>query len=135
MRIGQLATTTGVPARTIRYYEQIGVLPQPQRTEAGYRDYADGAAERLRFVRAAQGVGLRLAAIREVLQIRDAGEPPCVRVLELLRRRAHEASVQIAELERLRDELDRVVARGLSLDPKDCSPSCVCQVIEAGGPR
>src|SRR6266508_3019548 len=58
MRIGELATRTGVPAKTIRYWEQLGLLPQPARTAAGDRDYPPQAATRLGFVRAAQSIGM-----------------------------------------------------------------------------
>ncbi|MGH3981421.1 MAG: MerR family transcriptional regulator [Pseudonocardiaceae bacterium] len=74
MRIGQLAAQTGVSTKTIRYYEDIGVLHAPPRAPSGYRDYSDDAAPRLRFVRAAQSVGLTLGEIREVLAFRDRGE-------------------------------------------------------------
>jgi len=71
MRIGQLAAQTGFSVRTIRFYEQSGLLPAPPRTEGGYRVYDQDAVARLRFVRSAQTLGLSLAEIAEVLRIRD----------------------------------------------------------------
>lgn len=67
---------TGVSAKTIRYYEDIGLLPAPARSPSGYRDYSEDAAARLGFVRAAALVGLILGEIREVLAFWDRSEPP-----------------------------------------------------------
>jgi MerR family copper efflux transcriptional regulator len=74
MRIGELARQSGVPATALRYYEQLGLLPDPDRTESGYRAYGEEAVDRLAFIRAAQAVGLTLAEMRQVLGVRDAGE-------------------------------------------------------------
>jgi DNA-binding transcriptional MerR regulator len=71
VRIGQLAAQTGYSVRTIRFYEQSGLLPAPQRTPAGYRCYDQDAVTRLRFVRSAQALGLTLGEIGEVLRIRE----------------------------------------------------------------
>src|SRR6266511_4825778 len=96
MRIGELATRTGVPAKTIRYWEQLGLLPQPARTAAGYRDYQPQAATRLEFVRAAQSIGLSLREIREILAVRDRGQVPCTHVARLIDRHAAGLAERIA---------------------------------------
>jgi MerR family transcriptional regulator, copper efflux regulator len=75
MRIGQLAAQTGYSVRTIRFYEQCGILPTPERLPSGYRSYDQDAVTRLRFVRSAQTFGLSLAEIGEVLRIRDYQGP------------------------------------------------------------
>jgi MerR family copper efflux transcriptional regulator len=129
MRIGELAARTGTPAKTIRFYEGIGVLPAPARTLSQYRDYDDGAVHRLRFVRAAQALGLSLGEIREILSFRDRGETPCTHVAALLQRRAAELDERIGDLQRLRDDLVRLAGRARRLDPRDCDPSLVCHVI------
>src|SRR3954467_2244221 len=84
MRIGQLAAQTGYSVRTIRFYEQSGLLPAPSRTPAGYRSYDQDAVIRLRFVRSAQALGMSLAEIADVLRIRDHQGPPCGYVAQLL---------------------------------------------------
>lgn len=129
MRIGEVARRTGVTDKTIRYYEQIGILPESPRTPSGYRDYAPDVIGRLGFVRAAQGVGLSLGEIREVLAFRDRGERPCRHVHDLIRRRADELSGRIRELERMREDLRRLARRAERLDPADCDPERVCHVI------
>lgn len=61
MRIGELADNVGVNTKTVRYYESIGLMPEPDRTRSGYRDYGPDALERLQFIRDAQASGLTLA--------------------------------------------------------------------------
>jgi DNA-binding transcriptional MerR regulator len=129
MRIGELADAVGVSTKTIRYYESIGVLHEPARTTAGYRDYSRDSLESLRFIRAAQAVGLTLGEIREIVAYRDRGVVPCAHVTELLRRRAGEIDEQIAQLEVMRVELRRLERRARSLRPEDCAPSKICHVI------
>lgn len=132
MRIGELATQSGVPVKTIRYYEEIGVLAPAVRTSSGYRDYDEPAIDRLAFIRAAQAVGLTLGEIRQVVALRERGETPCAHVVELLERRASEIERRIAEMQRLRGELRRLAERAHGLDPADCDPDLVCHVITAG---
>lgn len=129
MRIGVLAQQTELSTKTIRYYEAIGVLPKPERTSSGYRDYTGDTAERLRFVRSAQAVGLTLGEIREILAYRDRGETPCTHVVDVLRRRAAQIDQQIEQLETMRAELRRLERRARTLRPADCAPSDICHVI------
>jgi DNA-binding transcriptional MerR regulator len=129
MRIGELAAQSGVPAKTIRYYESLGVLPPPPRTPASYRIYGTDALERLRFVRAAQAVGFTLAEISQILALRDDGKQPCAYVFELLARRSEAVAQRIAQLETLGAELRDLVERAAALDPKDCHPSGVCHLL------
>lgn len=124
MRIGEVADRTGVPAKTIRFWESEGLLPAPARTASGYRDYRPADAERVRFVRHAQGAGLRLDEIRQVLDISDAGEPPCQHVETLVRQRLAEVDTRIAELTQARRVLQDVAARAAAQDPADCDGYC-----------
>jgi DNA-binding transcriptional MerR regulator len=129
MRIGLLARRSGVPASALRYYEQLGLLPDPGRTDSGYRIYDEGALERLAFIRAAQAVGLTLAEVRQVLGVRDAGEAPCRVVTDLISERHAEVKAKIVELSRLEHELAGLLARAARLQPRDCDPSGICHVI------
>jgi DNA-binding transcriptional MerR regulator len=129
MRIGEVAQRSGISTKTIRYYEHIGLLPSPQRTASGYRDYDPSALDRLAFVRAAQAVGLSLGEIRGIVALRDGGETPCGHVLDLLRARSAELDRRIAELRSLRGELDRLVERAAGLDPADCDPGRICHLL------
>ncbi len=106
MRIGELADQLGLNPKTIRYYESIGLLPAPDRTPSGYRDYDDErSAEVLTFIKAAQRLGISLDEIREILAFRERGEPPCSYVRGVLRRQVDEIDERIAELRHLRKEL------------------------------
>lgn len=129
MRIGELARRTGVTTRAIRHYERIGLLPDADRTEVGYRIYTDDALPRLAFVRAAQAVGLTLGEIGEVIAFRDRGETPCGHVLALVERRTAELGSRIEEMQRLRVALESLAERARSLDPADCSADDVCHII------
>ncbi|MGQ0608955.1 MAG: heavy metal-responsive transcriptional regulator [Chloroflexota bacterium] len=129
MRIGELARRSGVPATALRYYEQLGLLPEPGRTESGYRVYDEEAADRLAFIRAAQAVGLTLAEVRQVLGVRDEGHAPCRVVTDLIEHRHAEVKTRIAELRRLERELAELSARAARLHPRDCDPSGICHVI------
>lgn len=84
MQIGALANRAGLNPRTIRYYEQIGVLPVARRTRSGYREYTGADFERLEFIRNAKALGVTLEEITEVLAFRDRGVSPCPYVLELI---------------------------------------------------
>ena len=129
MRIGELAERTGLSTKALRYYESIGVLPEPARTPSGYRDYSAEAQDVILFVRSAQAVGLSLGEIREILAYRDRGETPCAHVVDLIRRRATAIDDQVAALERTRRELRRLERRARDLRPEDCAPTLVCHVI------
>lgn len=129
MRIGDLAERSGVSAKTIRYYEDIGLLPAPARLGSGYRDYEPSTLDRLAFIRAAQAVGLSLGEIRGIVALRDEGQTPCGHVLDLLRSRAAELDRRIAELRTLRGELNRLVTRAEALDPADCDPGRICHLV------
>ena len=129
MRIGQLAAQTGYSVRTIRFYEQRGLLPAPSRTLAGYRSYDEDAVARLRFVRSAQALGLSLAEIAEVLRIRDHQGPPCSYVAELLDTHISALDARIKELTDLRDELRARHPLGTAPDPARCPSDQVCYLI------
>jgi MerR family copper efflux transcriptional regulator len=129
VRIGQLASKAGVTAKTIRFYEQAGVLPEPARRESGYRNYDDSAVPRLRFVKAAQAAGLTLADIRDLIAVREQTRPPCQHVVGLLDAHAGDLDRRIAELTALRADVQRLRTRADMLAPSRCSPATVCQVI------
>ena len=130
MRIGELAERLELNPRTIRFYERIGVMPEPERTPSGYRDYSEADEERLRFVRLAQSLGLSLDDIREVLALRERGEAPCRYVRAVISEQARAIEERIGELERLRGELRRLerVARDLPEEAPD--DGCVCHILE-----
>lgn len=132
MRIGELAQRSGVTAKTLRYYEGIGLLPAPPRTASGYRDYGSDAVSRLGFIQAGQSVGLTLGEIREILAFRDRGETPCHRVATLIERHADDLSRRVAALERMRRDLARLAKRAKRESGRSTERSEFCHIIEAG---
>lgn len=124
MRIGQLAERLGINTKTIRYYESIGLLPNPARRPSGYRMYGEDDAGRLSFVRTAQRFGLRLDQIREILAFRDRGERPCGYVLGAVRREVAALDQRIGELQGTRGELAGLLARAESQTSTDDARFC-----------
>lgn len=124
MRIGEVAARAGVPAKTIRFWEDRHLLPPPVRTPAGYREYGPAILERLAFIRRSQAAGLTLEQIRQVLDIRESGQPPCVHVTGLIAERLGEVEVRLAELTRARDQLAALAATAAGQDPADCRGYC-----------
>ncbi len=131
MRIGELGDRVGLTTKTIRYYESIGLLAEPERTESGYRDYTAEAVERLMFVRQAQVSGLTLAEIGSILDIKEAGGQSCEHTRTLLFRHLADLDSQIEALQRQRDEVALLAAEAEHLDPSTCTDVHRCQVIAA----
>ncbi len=129
VKIGELAERTGTTTKTLRFYEHAGLLPEPDRTPVGYRDYDESVLDRLRFVKAAQTAGLRLAEIRDVIAAREHGGPPCSHVAALLDAHVVELDQRFCELNALREEVQRLRVRARTLDPGMCEADGVCHVI------
>ncbi|NKE70237.1 heavy metal-responsive transcriptional regulator [Candidatus Manganitrophus noduliformans] len=127
--IGDLSKKTGVPTRTIRYYEAMGLLRRPVRNRHGYRLYASEAAERLRFIRAARGAGFSLNEIREILNIADEGETPCRSVLQRVRHRSEDLDRQIAKMIAMKSRLEGLLKRWTTDLPRP-TPKEICPLIE-----
>ena len=135
MRIGAVADAAGVTAKTIRYYESIGLVPEPGRTDSGYRDFGADTVDRLRFIRDAQASGLTLAEIQSVLELKDAGARSCEHTAELLERHLADLDDQIGRLQEARTELALLARRARALDHADCTDPNRCHVIEAAHAR
>jgi MerR family copper efflux transcriptional regulator len=129
MRIGVLAATAGLSTKTIRFYEQAGLLTPPPRTSAGYRDYPPDAMTRLAFIRDAQAAGLTLAEIGSVLAIRDDGHAPCRHVTELIGRHLTQVDERIAELTQTRAALADLHRRAAATNPADCADTDICSIL------
>lgn len=135
-RIGQLAQRVGVSTKAIRFYEQRGILPEPARTDSGYRWYSERDVDRLQFVLRAKAVGLSLPEIADIVEIRDSGRVPCVHVRQLLDRKFEEVSERIRTLERLQNELDELREVAESIDVVSADDSCYCHILQhAPAPR
>lgn len=131
LRIGELANELGINTKTIRYYEELGLLPTPARTSAGYRLYAPADLEQLRFIIKAKATGLTLEEIGEILALRREGLEPCEHVSAMLDRKLDAIDRQLQALTELREELIRL------RDEAAAKPSagCVCGIIEQYDPQ
>lgn len=131
MRIGEVAERAKVPPKTIRYYEDIALLPEPPRTPSGYREYGPDAVDRLGFIRAAQSIGLSLGEIREILSLSDRGKAPCSHVAGLIDQHARHLEGRIRHLRQMQRELRRLATVARSL-PR--ASGRFCHIIELARP-
>lgn len=130
MRIQDLSQTTGVAAKTIRYYEEIGLLPTPARGENNYRQYTGQDVERLRLVAGARRLDLSLDDIREILALRDRREAPCRVLLERMEQKADEIAEHIRALQQMEIELRALRTLGLTFPMDDVDGKhCVCHLV------
>ena len=122
--IGRLARETGCKVPTIRYYEQIGLLPEPGRSAGNQRIYDQRHLSRLAFIRHSRELGFSQAAIRQLLELSDHPDQPCAEVNQIAQAHLEEVNHRIARLESLKSELERMV--------RDCAGGKVgdCRVIE-----
>ncbi|WP_414471828.1 MerR family transcriptional regulator [Microvirga sp. M2] len=123
LTIGELSRQTGVKVPTIRYYEQIGLLAEPLRTEGQQRRYGTEAVRRLNFIRHARELGFEVEAIRQLLDLTGTPDRSCGDVHEITKAHLKEVKDKIARLTALRDELEAMVAR----DHRKISE---CRIIE-----
>lgn len=120
LTIGMLSRETGTKVPTIRYYEQIGLMPEPSRTEGGQRRYGEADLDRLSFVRHARQLGFPLDAIRELLDLADNPERECDEVDVIAQRQLRQVEQRIARLEALRGELRRMLRQCTGGKRSDC---------------
>jgi DNA-binding transcriptional MerR regulator len=124
MKIGEVAADAGVTVDTVRFYERVGVLPPPARTESGYRDYAAGTVERIRLTRELQGLGFTLADAVDALAAHDAGGATCESERWRLQAVLDRVDAKLAELTAL---------RGRIVDAQDACTSGHCFLTARGG--
>jgi NADPH-dependent 2,4-dienoyl-CoA reductase/sulfur reductase-like enzyme/DNA-binding transcriptional MerR regulator len=111
LTVSALADQAGLSPDTVRYYERVGLLPEPARSAAGYRLYDQAAVGRLRLIKGAQRAGLRLREIGELLQVADRGLCPCGHTEILLRERLTEVRAELDRLRGLETELTLLLER------------------------
>lgn len=130
LHIGEMAKSAAVGVDTVRYYERLGLLSPPHRTEGGFRLYSEADLGRLLFIRRAKLLGLSLDEIRGLLGIAEEGEcrPLRRRVAELLTQKLDECEVRLGELAAFRESLEE--RRRLVLEHQD-EPACTCAEFPA----
>ena len=127
LTIGKLGVATGVKIPTIRYYEQIGLLPGAERSNGNQRLYTRAAQDRLAFIRHARDLGFTLEAIRDLLGLSDRPDQSCAEVDSIARAQLLAVEGRIARLQALKTELERMVDQ--------CAGGAIsdCRVIEVLG--
>ena len=128
--IKELSDRTGVPRKTIRYYEQNGLLPRAKRAENRYRVYDEVDIDRLRFIKSARALDFTLQEIAQILATRDQNEPPCGHVMELLHDHIGEIETRIRDLQLLKRELTTLYEAGKNLPEDVQMRECVCNLIQ-----
>jgi DNA-binding transcriptional MerR regulator len=126
--IGSVAKESGVPIKTIRYYEELGLLKAVGRTEGGYRLFNSDIFARLNFIKRAQSLGLSLTEIKEFLDVHDGGDLPCDRVKNKLEDKLSEIERQIQQLQLLKLELKGLLSGWDSIP--ETHEETICPIIE-----
>jgi len=124
MKIGVLARRSGMTVKTLRYYEDLGLLPAIGRSEGGYRLFAEQSLQRLEFIRRLKTLGLRLEEIQACLAVHDAGELPCGDIRRQLERQIGRIDERIQELRQLRGELQGLLSGWQSHPPRQGDEIC-----------
>jgi DNA-binding transcriptional MerR regulator len=131
MQIGELAKLTNTSTKTIRFYEDSGLLPPPARSASGYRDYGPEIVDRLSFIHRGQAAGLTLQKVRQILAIHDRGEAPCGHVRQVLNTRLDQVRTQIGELVALEGHLQTLLDHASRGTSTEHDHSTVCWILES----
>jgi Cu(I)-responsive transcriptional regulator len=132
LSIGKLAAATGTKVETIRYYESIGLLPSPARTSSNYRAYDADHLSRLSFIRRARALGFSLEQVKELLGLSDQKDMSCHAVDVIAREHLAEIDCKLADLTKLRSELDSVIRQCGQGRISDCR---IIETLAPGGGR
>lgn len=120
LRRGELAKRTGCNIETIRYYERIGLLPDPPRSENGFRRYEEGHITRLMFIRRARGLGFTLDEVQDLLRLVDGGHYTCAQVQDLALRHVEEIQHKIEDLRRMEQALKEMATQCSGEEVPEC---------------
>src|SRR5580704_13831827 len=127
LKIGEVSRRAELGIETLRYYERLGLLGSPRRTESGYRLYSESIFGRLDFIRKAQAMGFTLEEIARIIQESEKGQSPCADVRKIARRKLDELDLRLKQLRQYRNELVRTLAEW---DRKGSAAGTICGLIE-----
>lgn len=126
-QIGTIAKESGVSIKTIRYYEELGLLKASGRTEGGFRLFESDVLSRLNFIKRAQSLGLSLLEIKDFLGVYDRGELPCDHIEQKLQDKVAQIDKQIQELKTFKQELQVLLAKW---QPVSSQPDKICPNVQ-----
>ncbi len=130
-QIGAVAQELDINPKTIRYYEEIRLIPPAQRTATGYRVYAQDAIDRIAFILRARKLDFSLDDIGEILALREDGEAPCLYVTELVEKQLTAIDAKIDALKQLRHEMEEIRQQAQAIPLHIIvNKDCVCHLIE-----
>lgn len=132
--VGELSRLTGVNIETIRYYEKIGMLPPPLRTEGGHRVYGPKETRILVFIRRGRELGFTLDEIRVLIHLGEPGKASCAEVREIARHRLEDIRAKIDDLVKLERLLSKTVAQCSGEEVPDCPVLDILDVQRAASP-
>lgn len=127
LRIGQVSSQSQLPVKTIRFYEERGLIQAAKRTSGGFRLFEPSVLTRLSFIKRSQALGLSLNDIQDILNIADDGERPCKRVRHKFQDKIVEIENRIEELEKLKTQLRTLMAEA---DETETLEAEICPLIE-----
>ena len=133
LKVSEIAKRSGVSPDAVRFYEKEGLLPPPPRTESGYRAYDESTTQRINFIKGAQAMGLKLAEIRELLDIQDKGACPCGHTRTIVERRVEELDAEIKRLSEMRSELAAMAELDCPATVESELWACEVEFIRRGG--
>jgi MerR family copper efflux transcriptional regulator len=127
MRIGELSRQSDLPVKTLRYYEELGLIKSQKRTEGGFRQFSPTCLPRLSFIKQAKALGLSLQEIHHILEIHDQGEMPCREVRHTLQEKIGEIEQRIHELTQLKGHLQNLLSQDALGIRREAT---ICPIIE-----
>jgi DNA-binding transcriptional MerR regulator len=127
-KIGAVARRAEIGVETLRYYERLGLLGSPRRTESGYRLYTDAIFGRLDFIRKAQAMGFTLEEIARIIQESEQGQSPCADVRRIARQKLEDLDRRLKQLRKYRNELAQTL---VEWERKGAEAGKVCGLIES----
>ena len=132
LKIGELAKRSGVTTKTVRYYELLGLLPKPQRTDSGYRLYDEKDVDRLVFVRKAKELGFSLTDVAGTLAVADSQGAVCIHVLALVDQRIEEIDELVDGLREFQQELRGLRDQSASKAGRGADEASICAIVDRG---
>ena len=129
MLIGEVASAAWMSSKTLRFYEEQGLLPPARRSANGYRQYSDDTLARLDFIARGRAAGLSVSQIRTILAVSEPGDAPCAHVKDVLAGQLAELDLKIAELTTLRAGVAASYDAVAAGSPAACDQSKVCSYL------
>ncbi|MEM9001972.1 MAG: heavy metal-responsive transcriptional regulator [Cyanobacteria bacterium P01_F01_bin.86] len=127
LRIGQVSAQSDLPVKTIRFYEERGLIEAASRTSGGFRLFEPTVLKRLSFIRRSQALGLSLSDIQDILDIADSGQRPCQNVRHKFQEKIVEIENRIEQLKKLKEQLRILMDEADKVETLDAD---ICPIIE-----